>query len=215
MKLNVLGIVLCLHALMGCSDKINDGINVESEDHASQYELKKIVGIASYISSEDYDAIDRGSEKFEVTLYELDSSAALTGREFTTYVTYPNVFRFENLKLQSPYAVLCIKDKVLRSGYWSFADFSRVDSVYVNFMTNMEYNRILYLMKKGMSSDSAERTAQHEIMEYMLSTSLDIKLSNQIEGNEKDEELQAILQLLSDIPYSKNSSQLSSDTAVF
>ena len=214
MKLNVLGIVLCLLALMGCSE-VSKGVNIESEDNAPEYELNKLVGVASFISSEDYNSIDRGGTKFEVTLYELDSSASWTGREFTTYVTYPNVFKFENLKLQSSNIVMCVRNKMSRSGYWSFADLSRVDSVYVNFMTNMEYNRILYLMKKGIPSDSAERTAQHEIMEYMLSTSLDIKLSNQIEGNEKDAELQAVWQMLSRIPYTRLSSQLSSDTAVF
>lgn len=216
MKLNVLGIVLCLLALMGCSE-VSKGVNIESEDNAPEYELNKLVGVASFISSEDYNSIDRGGTKYEVTLYELDSSASWTGREFTTYVTYPNVFKFENLKLQSSNIVMCVRNKMSmsRSGYWSFADLSRVDSVYVNFMTNMEYNRILYLMKKGIPSDSAERTAQHEIMEYMLSTSLDIKLSNQIEGNEKDAELQAVWQMLSRIPYTRLSSQLSSDTAVF
>lgn len=214
MKLNVLGIVLCLLALMGCSE-VSKGVNIESEDNAPEYELNKLVGVASFISSEDYNSIDRGGTKYEVTLYELDSSASWTGREFTTYVTYPNVFKFENLKLQSSNVVMCVRNKMSRSGYWSFADLSRVDSVYVNFMTNMEYNRILYLMKKGIPSDSAERTAQHEIMEYMLSTSLDIKLSNQIEGNEKDAELQAVWQMLSRIPYTRLSSQLSSDTAVF
>ena len=214
MKLNVLGIVLCLLALMGCSE-VSKGVNIESEDNAPEYELNKLVGVASFISSEDYNSIDRGGTKYEVTLYELDSSASWTGREFTTYVTYPNVFKFENLKLQSSNIVMCVRNKMSRSGYWSFADLNRVDSVYVNFMTNMEYNRILYLMKKGIPSDSAERTAQHEIMEYMLSTSLDIKLSNQIEGNEKDAELQAVWQMLSRIPYTRLSSQLSSDTAVF
>ena len=214
MKLNVLGIVLCLLALMGCSE-VSKGVNIESEDNAPEYELNKLVGVASFISSEDYNSIDRGGTKYEVTLYELDSSASWTGREFTTYVTYPNVFKFENLKLQSSNVVMCVRNKMSRSGYWSFADLNRVDSVYVNFMTNMEYNRILYLMKKGIPSDSAERTAQHEIMEYMLSTSLDIKLSNQIEGNEKDAELQAVWQMLSRIPYTRLSSQLSSDTAVF
>lgn len=214
MKLNVLGIVLCLLALMGCSE-VSKGVNIESEDNAPEYELNKLVGVASFISSEDYNSIDRGGTKYEVTLYELDSSVSWTGREFTTYVTYPNVFKFENLKLQSSNIVMCVRNKMSRSGYWSFADLSRVDTVYVNFMTNMEYNRILYLMKKGIPSDSAERTAQHEIMEYMLSTSLDIKLSNQIEGNEKDAELQAVWQMLSRIPYTRLSSQLSSDTAVF
>lgn len=214
MKLNVLGIVLCLLALMGCSE-VSKGVNIESEDNAPEYELNKLVGVASFISSEDYNSIDRGGTKYEVTLYELDSSASWTGREFTTYVTYPNVFKFENLKLQSSNIVMCVRNKMSRRGYWSFADLSRVDTVYVNFMTNMEYNRILYLMKKGIPSDSAERTAQHEIMEYMLSTSLDIKLSNQIEGNEKDAELQAVWQMLSRIPYTRLSSQLSSDTAIF
>ena len=159
MKLNVLGIVLCLLALMGCSE-VSKGVNIESEDNAPEYELNKLVGVASFISSEDYNSIDRGGTKYEVTLYELDSSASWTGREFTTYVTYPNVFKFENLKLQSSNVVMCVRNKMSRSGYWSFADLNRVDSVYVNFMTNMEYNRILYLMKKGIPSDSAERTAQ-------------------------------------------------------
>ena len=149
MKLNVLGIVLCLLALMGCSE-VSKGVNIESEDNAPEYELNKLVGVASFISSEDYNSIDRGGTKYEVTLYELDSSAFWTGREFTTYVTYPNVFKFENLKLQSSNVVMCVRNKMSRSGYWSFADLNRVDSVYVNFMTNMEYNRILYLMKKGI-----------------------------------------------------------------
>ena len=64
MKLNVLGIVLCLLALMGCSE-VSKGVNIESEDNAPEYELNKLVGVASFISSEDYNSIDRGGDVSE------------------------------------------------------------------------------------------------------------------------------------------------------
>ena len=215
MKLNIFGFVLCLIALIGCSGEVVSNADVENEDRTPQYELNKLIGIASFVSSNSYDAIDGGSEKYEVTLNELDSNGALTGREFSVYVTYPNIFKFENIKLQSPYAVLKVKNKKSVSGYGAFVNLSKVDTVYVNYMTNMEYKRIPYLMKKGMSSDSAEKTAQREIMEYLLSTSFDIKPSNQISGTEKDTELQAVWQMLSHIPYATYSSLEAADTAVY
>ena len=46
MKLNVLGIVLCLLALMGCSE-VSKGVNIESEDNAPEYELNKLASLSN------------------------------------------------------------------------------------------------------------------------------------------------------------------------
>ena len=227
MKMNVLNKVLwtfflaligCLFVcmpLVACGD--DSGSAVDSGDggkEESQYALKNLTGFASFISKNTYEKIKSGSEKYEVTLFELDSGANLTNREFITDVKDSNVFTFEKLSLQSPYALLCVFDKKTFMGRWSFVDLSKTDTVYINNMTHIEYERIVYLMKKGLSADSAQKKAQHDVMEYLLSTSFDIKPSNQITKNENDTVL-AIVDLLSHNPIARYPSLPGSDSAVF
>lgn len=210
----LLGCVFVCLPMVACSDDGGSGVDSGDDGETSGYESKTLTGFASFISKISYEDIKSGAEKYEATLFELDSTVNLTNREFVTDVKDSNVFTFKKLSLHSPYALLRVSNKKGSKWTWSFVDLSKADTVYVNNMTHIEYERIVYLMKKGLSSDSAQKVAQREVMEYLFSTSFDIKPSNQISGNEKDT-VQAITDMLSRLPRSRYSMLPELDTAVF
>lgn len=124
----------------------------------------------------------------EASLLELNSALDFTGREFMVRAECDSCdFLFKNLKLQSPYVLLKVENKTSNTIHeMSFIDLSRTDTAYVNLLTLFESKRILKLIKDGLPADSAERKAQQEVLNDLLGETFDIKLSNQISGNEKD-----------------------------
>ena len=83
--LALIGCLFVCMPLVACGD--DSGSAVDSGDggkEESQYALKNLTGFASFISKNTYEKIKSGSEKYEVTLFELDSGANLTNREFIT-----------------------------------------------------------------------------------------------------------------------------------
>lgn len=143
---------------------------------------------ATLFTKDQFTFITPHSKWTEASLLELNSALDFTGREFMVRAECDSCdFLFKNLKLQSPYVLLKVENKTSNTVHeMSFIDLSRTDTAYVNLLTLFESKRILKLMKDGFPADSAERKAQQEVLSDLLGETFDIKLSNQISGNEKD-----------------------------
>jgi len=107
----LLGCVFVCLPMVACSDDGGSGVDSGDDGETSGYESKTLTGFASFISKISYEDIKSGAEKYEVTLFELDSTANLTSREFVTDVKDSNVFTFKKLSLHSPYALLRVSNK--------------------------------------------------------------------------------------------------------
>lgn len=123
------------------------------------------------------------SASTEAVLYELNSNMQLTKREFSAKTKGSAdscSFEFEKLELESPYALVKVSDSQNKNELWSFVDLSRLDTVYVNYMTFLESQRVVKLMKDGLPADSAERVAQAEILKDLFGVSAYLKPSNKM-----------------------------------
>nr|AGS52888.1 SclB protein [uncultured bacterium contig00016] len=110
-----------------------------------------------------------------VTLFELNSSLAQTGRSFTGTITgNDGSFEVSGIELVSPYVLLSV------NGYYrneitgatsagtitlqAIADIGDKSSVNVNLLTHLEYDRVLRLVQSGKSLSEAKSQAQLEIL---------------------------------------------------
>ena len=195
-------IMLCCFAAcfcaIGCSNE-DPVVGIDSpEKEKSEGPEKQL----DSVSLSDYDHL-KGYVEYvgrvaSVTLYELDSGIVFTGREFTEAVDTSNgFFDFKNLKLQSPYALLKYEAVSYYPPLWGFVDLDKNDSIHLNTMMNLEYRRVMKLVKDGLPTDSAEKQAQHEIMKDLFQKVYDIKPSNQISNDEADSVASAIHRIYS------------------
>ena len=110
-----------------------------------------------------------------VTLYELNSEFAQTGRSFKSIISdNKGSFEIRGVELISPYAML------EASGYYrnevtgelskgtitlfAIADVREKDNFNVNLLTHLEYYRVLNLAESGKSVAEAKKQAQKEIL---------------------------------------------------
>ena len=171
--------------LVGCGDNSSvaepETEKVESPDKVASVAVPKLYGSSARFYH---------NASTEAVLVELDSSLEYTGREFSVKTSGSAdscVFEFDSLKLYSPYALLKVRDSQNGNALWSFADLSRLDTVYINYMTFLESKRVVKLMKDGLPSDSAERVAQAEILKDLFGVSAYLKPSNKMNLNQVKE----------------------------
>lgn len=182
--------------LMGCSEENSSlGVDVSEKPNDPEQPLDSVT-LSEYDHLMGY--VEYVGRVSAVTLYELDSGIVFTGREFTEAVDTSNgFFDFKNLKLQSPYALLKYEAVSYYPPLWGFVDLSKKDSIHLNTMMNLEYRRVMKLVKDGLPTDSAEKQAQHEIMKDLFHKIYDIKPSNQIAKNDADSVASAIHRIYS------------------
>ena len=188
--------LMSIFCLMGCSEENSSlGIDVSEKPDLSEQQLDS-VSLSDYDHLKGY--VEYVGRVSAVTLYELDSGLVFTGREFSEAVDTSNgSFDFKNLKLQSPYALLKYEAVSYYPPLWGFVDLSKNDSIHLNTMMNLEYRRVMKLVKDGLPTDSAEKQAQHEIMKDLFQKVYDIKPSNQISNDEADSVASAIHRIYS------------------
>ncbi len=111
-----------------------------------------------------------------VDIFELEvdgKTFAQTGKNFTGKVSNDSgAFKISNVSLKSQYALLRV------TGYFSseingesvlatltaVTDLSKRENVNVNILTHLEYDRVLYLLGKGMNFTAAKKQAEREVL---------------------------------------------------
>lgn len=179
-------------------EKGKDEKDSKSDSLATSDSLSTADSITLF-KKDKFTLITAHSKWTEASILEVNSALDLTGREFMVKAECDSCdFLFKNLKLQSPYALLKVENRISNTvPEMSFIDLSRIDTAYVNLLTLFESKRILKLMKDGLPADSAERKAQQEVLSDLLGETFDIKLSNQISRNDKDSLTQNIVKAFS------------------
>lgn len=135
-----------------------------------------------------------------VTLYELDgTSFAKTGKTFTGKV-YGNdgAYKISNVSLSSQYAIVNVKGVYLNEltgkktngsiELNAITDLSNRDEVNVNFLTQLEFERVRYLMDEGQNMAAAKKQAEAEIfnefhIQGKFSTAEDLNIFGKSEGS--------------------------------
>jgi uncharacterized protein (TIGR02145 family) len=196
-----------LSSSSGNSDK-DDKNSSESKADSSSTSDSLNTEPAALFEKAQLTAIYGHSKWHEATVLEIDTAMNLTGREFMVKADCDSCpFVFENLKLQTPYALLRIDNKrySISAPAWSFVDLGRTDSLHLNALTTLESKRIVKLMKDGLESDSAEKQAQGEILKEVFGDIPKLKHSNQIDEHTTDSVAAVVLQTLwsGSLPYNK------------
>lgn len=189
--------LLAVILYVGCSDRDSAG---GSSDDAGIYAIsnKTIAGVAQK------GPLKMGSS---IVLMETeDSSLTLTGKNFiSTVLNNDGEFRIDGVFLKSPYALLKAEGYFIHENpYSDFKDCrirlnaaSEVETknqVNINLLTHLVHQRILVLVKEGLSFEKAKSQAELELVRvfgfdqgWEASESLDI-----FSGSENDAKLLAI-----------------------
>ena len=111
-----------------------------------------------------------------VDIFELEldgKTFAQTGKSFTGKVSNDSgAFKISNVSLKSQYALLRvtgsfkseINDESVHATLTAVTDLSKRENVNVNILTHLEYDRVLYLIGKGMNFTSAKKQAEREVL---------------------------------------------------
>ena len=111
----------------------------------------------------------------KVTLYELRKDLSQTGKSFKTQTTsHLGAFKIDGIELESPYV------EMETNGYFynevkgemsvapitlnAIADITNRNSVNVNIITHLEFERVKKLVKEGSSFSSAKAQAEKELL---------------------------------------------------
>lgn len=111
-----------------------------------------------------------------VDIFELEldgKTFAQTGKSFTGKVSNDNgAFKISNVSLKSQYALLRvtgyftseINGESVHATLTAVTDLSKRENVNVNILTHLEYDRVLYLLGKGMNFTAAKKQAEREVL---------------------------------------------------
>ena len=109
-----------------------------------------------------------------VDIFELDGKTfAQTGKSFTGKVSNDSgAFKISNVSLKSQYALLRvtgnfkseINGESVHATLTAVTDLSKRENVNVNILTHLEYDRVLYLLGKGMNFTAAKKQAEREVL---------------------------------------------------
>lgn len=167
-----------------------------------------------------------------VYIFELDDEELMqTGKVFHGKTENKGLFKISNVKFQSRFAIL------EATGYFineitgnesssqitmrAIADVTEKESININFLTQLEYDRVMYLVQnKHASLSDAKQQARKEILATFFNTSSDFAFEdmNIFGDSDKDAMLLAISVLVldnnSDAKYSQVISQFSQDIEI-
>ncbi|MEO8762453.1 MAG: hypothetical protein ABI388_12680 [Bacteroidia bacterium] len=110
-----------------------------------------------------------------ITVYELDSSYAQTGKSFFTQITdNSGSFKLNNAELSAEYVQLradgfyynevCGNNSISQISLNCISHVSDATSLNINLLTHLECARVNYLLANGHSFDAAKNQAQQEIL---------------------------------------------------
>ena len=144
------------------------------EDDPASYVPEKIVPIKSKtITGFAQKGPFKAGATVDIFELELDGKTfAQTGKSFTGKVLNDSgVFTISNVSLKSQYALLRvtgnfiseINGESVHAMLTAVADLSKREKVNVNILTHLEYDRVLYLLGKGMNFTSAKKQAEREV----------------------------------------------------
>ena len=174
--------------------------NVDSKSAGTSEEAEGIIAISDkkIAGVSQKGPFVKGSE---VTLRETskDGSFEPTGREFTTKtVSDKGDFKFDNIDLESQYALLSVEGHYEReyTGEASscpmrldaVSDLEKRETVNINLLTHFEYKRVLNLVKEGKSFTEAKKQAAKEVLGAFgvnidISSAEDLNIYNSTDGD--------------------------------
>lgn len=145
------------------------------EDDPASYVPEKIVPIKSKtITGFAQKGPFKAGATVDIFELELDGKTfAQTGKSFTGKVSNDSgAFKISNVSLKSQYALLRvtgyfkseINDESVHGTLSAVTDLSKRENVNVNILTHLEYDRVLYLLNKGMNFTSAKKQAEREVL---------------------------------------------------
>ena len=163
---------------VACSDDSGSGTGASftsEEDDPSSYIAEKIVPIKNKtISGYAQKGPFKAGSTVDIYELELDGKTfAQTGKSFTGKVANDKgEFKIPNVSLKSQYALLKvtgyftseINGEGVRATLTAVTDLSKRESVNVNILTHLEYDRVLALLGKGMNFTSAKKQAGREVL---------------------------------------------------
>ncbi len=179
-RIRFVGLLALLLAIffIACSDDSGSGTSAgftSEEDDPSSYIAEKIVPIKNKtISGYAQKGPFKAGSVVDIYELELDGKTfAQTGKSFTGKVANnKGEFKIPNVSLKSQYALLKvtgyftseINGDGVRATLTAVTDLSKRESVNVNILTHLEYDRVLALLGKGMNFTSAKKQAGREVL---------------------------------------------------
>lgn len=150
-----------------------------------------------------------------VTVSELESSLAQTGRDFNTSIEDDKgTFELNDIELSSNYVLLSADgfyyDEVKgglseeRLYLTALADISDTTLTNINILTHLEKGRVEYLVESGISFEDAKKQAQKEVLAIFNISESDVEASEKLDIS-KDGDSNAILLAISAILQGSNS----------
>lgn len=160
----------------GTDENSTSSTDIHSEENdASSYTPEEIIPIKNKTIT---GLAQKGPFKSgsTVDIFELELNGktfAQTGKSFMGKVSNDSgAFKISNVSLKSQYALLRvtgnfkseINGESVHATLTAVTDLSKRENVNVNILTHLEYDRVLYLLGKGMNFTSAKKQAEREVL---------------------------------------------------
>ncbi|WP_181369073.1 FISUMP domain-containing protein [Fibrobacter succinogenes] len=175
-----------MFVLVACGDDSSNNSGTDSnsastsdihfeENDPSSYTFETIVPIKNKtITGFAQKGPFKSGSTVDVFELELDGKTfAQTGKSFTGKVSNDSgAFKISNVSLKSQYALLRvtgyfkseINGESVHATLTAVTDLSKRENVNVNILTHLEYDRVLYLLGKGMNFTAAKKQAESEVL---------------------------------------------------
>ena len=158
----------------GSDTPVSTDIHSEEND-ASSYTPEEIIPIKNKtITGLAQKGPFKSGSTVDIFELELDGKTfAQTGKSFMGKVSNDSgAFKISNVSLKSQYALLRvtgnfkseINGESLHATLTAVTDLSKRENVNVNILTHLEYDRVLYLLGKGMNFTAAKKQAEREVL---------------------------------------------------
>lgn len=158
----------------GSDTPVSTDIHSEEND-ASSYTPEEIIPIKNKtITGLAQKGPFKSGSTVDIFELELDGKTfAQTGKSFMGKVSNDSgAFKIPNVSLKSQYALLRvtgyfsseINGESVHATLTAVTDLSKRENVNVNILTHLEYDRVLYLLGKGMNFTAAKKQAEREVL---------------------------------------------------
>lgn len=189
-KYFVLCVIALIFSIFSCKDQ-NDPLPARAE---KSFDLMGHAQIGPFINGSN------------VSIYELDNNFKPTGRTFQSNTDQDGYFELKGVELISPYV------EVLADGFYynevtgslsnermilkAIVDLTKITSININVLTNLEFQRVKYLISsKGSLIQEAKIQSQNELLKIFNIDSIQInnaELLDIINSSQEDAVLLAI-----------------------